>query len=31
MTCSENIEHSWRELGRELKTNRDEYGRFIKK
>jgi len=31
MTCSENIQHSWSELGRELKMNRDEYGKFISK
>jgi len=29
MTCSENIKHSWNELNRELKLNRDEYGKFI--
>lgn len=31
VTCSENIRHSWNELNRELKMNRDEYGRFISK
>lgn len=31
MTCSENIQHSWDELNRELKMNRDEYGKFISK
>lgn len=31
VTCSENIRHSWNELNRELKMNRDEYGKFIKK
>ena len=29
VTCSENIKHSWFELGRGLKMNRDEYGKFI--
>ncbi len=31
MTCIENVRHSWKELNRELKVNRDEYGRFISK
>jgi hypothetical protein len=31
MTCSENIQHSWDKLDRELKMNRDEYGKFISK
>jgi hypothetical protein len=31
MTCGENIQHSWTELSRELKINRDEYGKFISK
>lgn len=31
VTCSENIKHSWDELNRELKINRDEYGKFISK
>jgi hypothetical protein len=29
VTCSENIKHSWNVLNRELKLNRDGYGRFI--
>lgn len=31
VTCSENMKHSWNELNRELKMNRDEYGKFISK
>lgn len=31
VTCRENIKHSWNKLGKELKMNRDEYGKFIVK
>jgi hypothetical protein len=31
VTCSENMRHSWNELGRELKINRDENGKFLNK